>query len=92
MNKLPRLLVCMVPVLLTACASFTSRLDSRFGESVAVLQAQQTADPAAPLRNRDRIVTGFEARTASAVVDRYYKSFEKPPRPVNVINIGFGGR
>ncbi|MCB1908231.1 MAG: hypothetical protein KDH15_12755 [Rhodocyclaceae bacterium] len=85
------LAVALVP-LLGACASSTGRLDSRFGESVATLQAQQTADPAAPLRNRDRMVTGFEAKTASAAVDRYYKSFEKPQKPVNILNIGFGQR
>ncbi|MCB1907099.1 MAG: hypothetical protein KDH15_07000 [Rhodocyclaceae bacterium] len=86
------LLACALVPLLGACASTTSRLDSRFGESTAILQAQQTADPGAPLRNRDRMVTGFEARTASLAVDRYYRSFEKPPRPVNIFNIGVGQR
>jgi len=87
-----RVLACALIPLLSACASTTSRMDLRFGQSMSILQAQQTADPAAPLRNSDRLVAGFEARTASVVVDRYYKSFEKPPRPVNIFNIGLGQR
>ncbi|MCB1916436.1 MAG: hypothetical protein KDG52_12065 [Rhodocyclaceae bacterium] len=87
-----RLLVCALLPALGACTSTTDRLDARFGQSMTALQAQQTADPAAPLRNQDRMVLGFEARAAAVAVDRYYSSFAKPPKPVNIFNIGFGSR
>jgi len=87
-----RLLACVLIPLLGGCASTTSRLDLRFGESLSVLQAQQTADLSAPTRNRDRMVLGFEARTASLTMDRYYQSYTRPPKPVNIFSIGFGQR
>ena len=75
---------------LGACTSTTPHLDAGFGESVATLRAQQTADLSASLRNQDRVVLGFEARTAGAAIDRYYGSFAKPAKPANIFTIGIG--
>jgi ABC-type glycerol-3-phosphate transport system substrate-binding protein len=49
----------------------------------------QTANPNTPLSGQAAAFTDGQA--AKAAVDRYQKSFEVPPLPTNVFNIGVGG-
>lgn len=78
---------------MAACVAPTPVLDARFGESVTIMQAQQTRDPDASRRNEDRPVDGMEGRAARETMDRYYKSFSERNQPGNAltINIGSGG-
>lgn len=75
--------------LVAGCASRTPVLDQHFGEAVNTAKAQQTINPDAS-RDRDP-VAGLDGKAADAAVDRYHKSYETPPLPVNVFNIGIGG-
>jgi hypothetical protein len=73
---------------LIACAPTTPHLDTRFGDAVNTAKAQQTINPDASL-NTDP-VAGLDGQAANAVIDRYHKSYEKPPAPVDVFTIGVG--
>jgi hypothetical protein len=35
-------------------------------------------------------VAGLDGPAADATIDRYHKSYETPPQPVNVFTIGIG--
>lgn len=74
--------------LLAGCVAQTPQLDAHFGEAVNAAKAQQILNPDAS-RNRDP-VTGIDGPAANAAIDRYHKSYENPPPPVNVFNIGVG--
>jgi hypothetical protein len=73
---------------LAGCAPTTPRLDASFGDAVNTAKAQQTINPDASL-NTDP-VAGLGGQAANAVIDRYNKSYEKPPAPTNVFTIGVG--
>ena len=75
-------------LLLAGCVSRAPVVDQHFGEAVSTAKAQQTINPDAS-RDRDP-VAGLDGQAANAVVDRYHKSYETPPQPVNVFNIGVG--
>jgi hypothetical protein len=79
----------LAALLLTGCAARTPVLDQHFGEAVNQAKAQQTVNPDAS-RDRDP-VAGLDGQAANATIDRYHKSYETPPQPVNVFNIGVGG-
>lgn len=79
-------LVCVAA--LSGCAEVTPAWDQRFGETVNIARAQQTIDPDAS-RNSDR-VAGLDGQSAKAAIDRYHQSFQTPPAPINVFNIGIG--
>lgn len=74
-----------------AIAGCTTRYTAEegFGDSVRAAQAQQVLNPDAP-RNTDP-VKGLHGVAAKSTVDRYQKSFETPPAPINVFNIGVTG-
>lgn len=74
--------------LLGGCAMAHYETEAGFGDTVRAAQAQQTINPDAS-RNLAP-PNGLEGAAAKAVVDRYEKSFETPPAPVNVFNIGVG--
>lgn len=77
-------------LLLAGCANRTpTQVDQKFGEAVNTAKAQQIINPDGP-RNTDP-VKGIDGKAADATVDRYHKSFESPPPPVNVFTIGVGG-
>lgn len=92
-TKLTMTAALLAALAASACAPTTPRLDARFGESVAIMRAQQTRDPDASSRNADRPVDGIEARAARETMDRYYKTFTEPEKPGNslTINLGTGG-
>jgi hypothetical protein len=73
---------------LAGCAPTTPHLDARFGDAVNTAKAQQTVNPDAALNTNP--VAGLDGPAANAVIDRYHKSYETPPAPVNVFTIGVG--
>lgn len=75
-------------LLLAGCAARAPVLDQHFGETVNTAKAQQTVNPDASL-DRDP-VAGLDGPAADATIDRYHKSYETPPQPVNVFTIGIG--
>lgn len=79
----------LASVALAGCATTkTPYLDQKFGEAVNTAKAQQTINPDASL-NTDP-VAGLDGQAADAVIDRYHKSYERPPAPTNVFTIGVG--
>jgi hypothetical protein len=77
--------------ILTGCTSPTPAFDARFGESVRNLAVQQTLHPQATLTNRDRIPEGLEGRPARETIERYHRSFESAPQPIQNFMIGNTG-
>jgi hypothetical protein len=75
-------------LLLAGCAARAPVLDQHFGEAVNTAKAQQTVNPDASL-DQDP-VAGLDGPAADATIDRYHKSYETPPQPVNVFTIGIG--
>lgn len=82
-------LACAAAAALGACAPAETRTDLAFGDTVRAAVAAQTLHPQAS-RNMAP-PTGLEGHAARATVDRYEKSFESPPAPLNVFTIGMGG-
>ncbi|MGB9128253.1 MAG: hypothetical protein WCB97_01255 [Thiobacillus sp.] len=76
-------------LLLAGCVTRAPVVDQHFGEAVNMAKAQQTVNPDAS-RDQDP-VAGLDGQAANAVIDRYHKSYETPPQPVNVFTIGIGG-
>lgn len=77
-----------VAALMAGCAYPPSAVDANFGAAVTGARAQQVVDPDAP--SRARAPASTDGQASKAAVDRYQKSFEAPPAPVNVLNIGIG--
>lgn len=71
---------------LAACATTPRNLDAQMGDSVRIIRAQQTLNPAASADFRP--VQALDGNAADAIIDRYRKSFAAPPPPTNVFNIG----
>ena len=77
--------------LLAGCAATTTPvLDTHFGESVALLKAQQIMYPDA-YRNANP-VSGIDGTAGASAYQRYQKSFAAPEPQPNVFTIGVGGR
>jgi hypothetical protein len=75
--------------LVTGCAAYyPSAVDERFGAALMAARASQVADPAAAARAR--AVPTLDGMAADSAVERYQKSFDLPPPPTNVFNIGIG--
>lgn len=73
---------------LAACSTpAPTELDRNFGQAVRNARSAQTLNPSASGRNHQPTSSGTIAK---ASMDRYQKSFETPPPPVNVLNIGVG--
>ena len=87
--RMTRFICISLVWVLSACSNFPSAIDDNFGASVRQMVQTQTANPSAPLRTQSAAPTDGQA--AKAAVDRYQKSFEVPPLPTNVFNIGVGG-
>ena len=75
-----------------ACAPTTPVFDREFGASVRAIAAQQTRDPDATRTNAGRPVDGIDGRAARESVDRYYRSFNEPPKTANPFVIGVSGQ
>ena len=73
---------------LSACASSIWTPQASFGEAVRQAQQIQVLDPSAPKPPVAEV--GTDGVIAKSAVDRYQRSFEILPLPVNVFNIGVG--
>lgn len=83
------LMLSLLAPLFAGCASSaTPKIDAAFGDAVNAAKAQQTMNPEAS-QNTEAVV-GIDGEAANAAVDRYHKSFEKPPTTGNIFNIGVG--
>lgn len=71
------------------CAENRYREEEGFGDAVRAATARQIIDPDAA-RKAAR-PDGLDGPSAKSTMDRYQKSFETPPPPVNVFTIGVGG-
>lgn len=84
-----RVLVSLVLAAAAAgCAVQPTAVDARFGQAVTGARAAQVIDPDAPSRSRP--APRSDGQAAKSSIDRYQKSFDAPPSPVNVLNIGIG--
>lgn len=81
-------LLALAAAVSAGCVAYPSKVDDNFGQAVMRARAQQVIDPDAPMRQRPPAVTDGQAAKSS--IDRYQKSFDVPPPPVNVLNIGIG--
>lgn len=82
------LLTLLIPLLAGCAATATPQMDATFGDAVNAAKAQQTMNPEAS--QNTEAVTGLSGEAANAAIDRYHKSFERPPTAGNVFNIGVG--
>lgn len=74
---------------LVAGCGTTPDVDARFGESVMLTKAQQTANPDAS-RNTNP-AAGMDGKAAKGAMDNYRDSFRKPPAEApNSLTIGSG--
>lgn len=83
-----RLATCTSVCMVLGCAELPTAVDRNFGKSF-----QRTLDAQA-IHPRD-IPPAYpplvsDAVSGKAAIDRYYKSYESPPTPGNVLNIGVG--
>lgn len=76
-------------VAMSGCTSVTPNLDAQFGQSVSLIKAQQTLNPAAS-RNTNP-VNGLDGAAAKSGYDAYQKSYQTPEPPSNAFTIGIGG-
>jgi hypothetical protein len=82
------LLVIFTIHCLSGCASNPYGVQPVLGKSVRDAMAQQTLNPEAA---RQRATpSGTDGMILKSAIDRYQTSYEVPPPPVNVMNIGLG--
>lgn len=81
-------LLLAATALCAGCVSQPSAVDAGFGQAVLGARAAQVINPNAPARQRAPATADGQA--AKSAVERYQKSFDAPPPPVNVLNIGVG--
>jgi hypothetical protein len=79
------LLVAAAIYQMTGCAPLAPTLDETFGNSVTALRNFQIINPAA---SDNTALTEQDARAANEATGRYYKSFNAPTPPQNVLTIG----
>jgi len=73
---------------LQGCMHYPSAVDAQFGSAVKQAVTDQSVHPASQTAVRPPALTDGQA--AKSAVDRYQKSFDVPPLPTNVFNIGVG--
>jgi len=81
--------VGLVASLVAGCAENRYREEEGFGDAVRAAKARQIINPDAS-RNTAR-PDGLDGTSAKATIERYQKSYESPPPPVNVFTIGVTG-
>lgn len=77
-------LVC----LLAGCAEQPTAVDRQFGQSIRRVQTEQSIHPHDVPPAYPPLVS--DAVSGKSAIERYYKSFDLPPTPGNVLNIGVG--
>jgi hypothetical protein len=90
MNLIPRplryLSIVGLSLALAACDTPPTLVDQQFGLAVRSAQTQQRLlAPGAPQTDRE-----IDGTSALGAVTRYQESFQTPPAPVTVFNIGVG--
>lgn len=88
-RKLAITTLCLAALLAAGCAENRYREEEGFGDAVRAAKARQIINLDAS-RNTAR-PDGMDGTSAKATVDRYQKSYESPPPPVNVFTIGVSG-
>jgi hypothetical protein len=83
-----KLLGFALAAVLSGCTTPPSGVDQQFGSAVRNCIAQQTLNPAASTTTHAMSV--MDGQVAKSAIDRYQKSFQAPPAPTNVLNIGLG--
>ena len=80
-------LVALAALAAAGCAVNPYAPNASFGAAVTGAKAMQVVNtgPVRPVS-----ATGLDGVAAKAAMDRYHKSFEEPPVPQNVLNIGVG--
>ncbi len=73
----------------TGCANTPYADAPQSGEAVRHAVKAQTLNPGPVAKNLPAPTTDGAAMKSS--IDRYQSTFDKPPVPVNVMNIGLGG-
>jgi hypothetical protein len=88
MNRISLTLCLFLCLKLVGCASDPSQTDRQFGlASRDIFNRQQSIADTASLAPSVRTSDGGAMKSA---IDRYQKSFETLPVPVNIFNIGVG--
>lgn len=80
--------LCSVTWLMFGCAEQPTAVDRHFGQSVRRTQVEQSVHPHDVPPAYPPLVA--DAVSGKAAIERYYKSYESPPPPGNVLNIGVG--
>ncbi len=91
MSPLHKLGMASVILCLSACASTTPSFTKDFGSETRTIVAQQTRNPDASVKNKDKMPDGIDGKAARQTLERYQKSFGEPPRNTNSFTIGIGG-
>lgn len=86
----PVCVVCaaLLLALVGGCASRTPYLDTQFGKSVRLLNAQQTINPNAMANTNP--VLGLDGKAAASGYGEYQNSYFKPKPPSSTFTIGIG--
>lgn len=79
----------LVSLAASGCANTPYADAPQWGQSVRQAVAAQTLNPDAGKKTMAPPDT--EGAVMKSAVDRYQSSFDKPPAPVSVMNIGLGG-
>lgn len=79
--------VCLL--MLSGCVTEPTSAETQLGSAVRNAQITQTLHPDA--EDRKALSPYSDGGIAKSAMDRYQSSYEVPPLPVNVMNIGLGG-
>jgi hypothetical protein len=88
LSPLKLVLSMLIAAGLVGCVNPAPVLDDNFGNAVNAAKAQQTMNPDAALSAAPP--DGIGGQPANAAIDRYHRSFERPPTTPNVFTIGVG--
>lgn len=83
----PSLIIVIAALAAGGCAVYPSAVDRNFGAAVTSAKALQKANPGSV---GTPVAIGLDGSAARSAVEVYHKSFEAPPAPQNVLNIGVG--
>ena len=73
---------------MSGCAEQPTAVDRNFGQSTRRIQVEQSVHPHDTPPAYPPLMA--DAVSGKAAIERYYKSYETPPPPGNIFNIGVG--
>jgi hypothetical protein len=92
MNFMPPPLRCLsivgLSLALAACDTPPTMVEQHFGMAVQRAQAQQSQH--SPAHQRTASVPDTDGASALSAMTRYQQSFQTPPAPATIFNIGLG--